>query len=395
MRKIVFLTGTRADYGKIKSILKVIHARNGMEVDIFVTGMHMLAQFGNTYAEVVKDGLGRVHCDEDYAYEPRMDMAIANVIRHFSRFVRKIEPDMIVVHGDRLDALAGAIVGAFNNIMVAHIEGGEVSGTIDESIRHAISKFAHIHFVANAEARQLLLHLGEKKESIHIIGSPDVDVMLGDSLPDIDKVKTHYTISFDQYAILLYHPVVTELERLPEQVEKLIKVLKGDQRNYVIIYPNNDPGNEIIRRAYEVAASHERFHLLPSMRFEYFLMLLKHAEFIIGNSSAGIREACVYGIPAIDIGSRQYSRCNLKKMKNVIHVEYEETELKNALGIINKCRHQQCHFGSGGSAEAFYSILENENTWMIPLQKYFIENTASSLSKVTFDKRYHNECSNV
>jgi UDP-N-acetylglucosamine 2-epimerase (hydrolysing) len=373
VKKLAFLSGTRADYGKLKPILKTIHERNGMVLHVFVTGMHMLEQFGNTYVEVVKDGLGQVFCDEDYRPEPRMDMALANVIRHFSRFVRVARPDMIVVHGDRLEALAGALVGAFNNILVAHIEGGEVSGTIDESIRHGVSKFAHLHFVANEEAEKRLIQLGEARENIYVIGSPDVDVMLSGNLPSLDEVRQCYDIPFAAYAILLYHPVVTEIERIPDQVKILLDALLASGRNYVVIYPNNDPGNEIIRRAYEGLSASGRFHVLPSMRFERFLTLLKNAEFIVGNSSAGIREACVYGTPAVDVGSRQRSRYNMKVLKNVFHVSHDRAEIIQAIADAPSRRHQCLHFGSGGSAEAFYEILQQDSVWRIPSQKHFLD----------------------
>ena len=374
MNKIAFLTGTRADYGKIKQILRVINERKMFKTHIFVTGMHMLEKFGNTASEVIADGFGEITCDEEYHYEPRMDMAISNVIRNFSHFVRDSAPNMVVVHGDRLDAIAGAIVAAFNNILVAHIEGGEISGTIDESIRHAVSKFAHLHFVANDEAKRRLIQLGEPERLIFPIGSPDIDVMVGDTLPSLAKVRERYEITFDDpYAILLYHPVVSEVESIGEYIETILTSLKRAAVNCVAIYPNNDPGNEMIREAYHRLAGDRHFRIIPSMRFEYFLTLLKNTQFIIGNSSAGVREACVYGVPAIDIGNRQAARYSPNILQNVLHVPHSDAAIVAAIESVDKHRHKCTYFGSGGSAEAFHDILTQPGIWDMSTQKQFID----------------------
>jgi UDP-N-acetylglucosamine 2-epimerase (hydrolysing) len=379
MKKIVLLTTTRADYGKIKPILRTLHQDKNMDVNVFVTGMHMLEKFGNTYLEVLEDNLGRIICDEDYHYESRMDISLANVIGAFSKFVRTIQPDMVIVHGDRLDAMAGAIVGAFNGFWVTHIEGGEISGTIDESIRHSISKLAHFHFVANEEAQKRLIQLGEPAQNVYIIGSPDVDIMLNDDLPSLKWTQDHYDIPFQIYGILLYHPVFTDLQYLSGYIKNILNVLKKSEKNYVVIYPNNDPGNEIIRRAYEELSCIGQFRIIPSMRFEAFLTLLRHADFMIGNSSAGIREACVYGVPVIDIGSRQTGRYNLAILKNVLHVNHNEFEIEAALQALPRHTQRSLYFGAGNSAEAFYHILQSNSFWTASKQKRFVDIAMDSI----------------
>jgi UDP-N-acetylglucosamine 2-epimerase (hydrolysing) len=153
---------------------------------------------------------------------------------------------MIIVHGDRVEALAGAIIGSFNNTLVTHIEGGEISGTIDELIRHAITKLSHIHFVSNKEAEKRLIQMGELKNSIFVIGSPDVDIMYSDNLPSIEETTEHYEIPFDDYSILIYHPVTTELETLGNDINEVVSATIESDRNYIVIYPNNDAGSDII-----------------------------------------------------------------------------------------------------------------------------------------------------
>ena len=189
MKKIMFLTGTRADYGKIKSVIKKLDDNNNFKTYIYVTGMHLNKKYGSTYKAIKKDGFKNIFLSRPIKENVTMDVALAENVIQFSEYVKKIKPDLILVHGDRLEALAGAIVGAFNNIYVAHIEGGEISGTIDESIRHAISKLSHFHFVSNRKAKERLIQMGENWNNIYVTGSPDIDIMLSDSLPMLEDVK--------------------------------------------------------------------------------------------------------------------------------------------------------------------------------------------------------------
>nr|WP_206513225.1 UDP-N-acetylglucosamine 2-epimerase [Vibrio alfacsensis] len=151
-----------------------------------------------------------------------MDIVLSKTIQGLSDYVQDLKPDMIVVHGDRVEALAGAIVGSLNNILVAHIEGGEVSGTIDELIRHSVSKMSHLHFVSNDFARKRLIQLGECESSIFVIGSPDLDIMKSKELPSLLDVKDRYDIDFDKYSILMYHPVTTALNELGENIHEVV-----------------------------------------------------------------------------------------------------------------------------------------------------------------------------
>ncbi|HSD13283.1 MAG TPA: UDP-N-acetylglucosamine 2-epimerase, partial [Flavobacterium sp.] len=177
MRKILFLTGTRADFGKIKSLIQILENHHDFEVFVFVTGMHLLKEYGYTLLEIERCGFSNVHTFENHTHETTMDLTLAKTIEGLSSYVKTCEPDMIVIHGDRVEALAGAIVGSLNNILVSHIEGGEVSGTIDEFIRHSTSKMSHVHFVSNQQAKKRLIQMGELSESVFTIGSPDVDIM--------------------------------------------------------------------------------------------------------------------------------------------------------------------------------------------------------------------------
>jgi UDP-N-acetylglucosamine 2-epimerase (hydrolysing) len=370
-KKILFLTGTRADFGKLKSLMLELKIDPMFELHVFVTGMHMLTKYGYTCEEVERVGFPNIFKYINQNTNDGMDNVLAKTIIGLSDYIREIQPDLMLVHGDRVEALAGASVGALNNVLTGHIEGGERSGTIDELIRHAVTKLSHVHFVANQAARQRLIQLGEREDAVHVIGSPDIDVMNSVTLPTLEEVRRHYQINFPNYAVLAFHPVTTELSTLRQQTREMINALKLSSYEYVAIYPNNDNGTEIIMDEYRRILKHPRFKLFPSMRFEYFLTLLKHAEFMIGNSSAGVREAPHFGVPAVNLGTRQTNRVqsslvvNADNSSNMIIAA-----IKQALSLP---RTPQSLFGDGNSAHHFREILAGDALWQLPKQKYFID----------------------
>lgn len=371
IRKLVFLSGTRADFGKMKSLMLKLQSNELFEVNVFVTGMHMLSRYGSTWDEVRKAGLKNIYRFINQNSNDSMDQVLAKTISGLSDYVKETTPDLLIVHGDRVEALAGAIVGSLNNIPVAHIEGGEVSGTVDELIRHAVSKLSHMHFVANDAARKRLVQLGESEDTIHVIGSPDIDVMNSKNLPDLSEVKRYYNFNFATYAILLFHPVTTEVEDLRRQTHELVDQVLASGLNYVVIYPNNDHGTEVILEEYVRFQGNHKIAMYPSMRFEYFLTLLKNAQFIIGNSSAGVREAPHFGVPAINLGSRQNNRV---KTDLVLNAALEKMEILQALSKVGELpRCAQALFGNGNSAESFCETLCRPATWAIGTQKYFVD----------------------
>ena len=367
-KKLIFVTGTRADWGKLKSL--ILKARDDdFEVYVFITGMHNHKKYGNTYLDVKRVKGVKFHRFNNESDENTMDLTVSKTIEGFSKYVEKINPDLVVVHGDRPEPLACAIVGSFKNILVSHIEGGEVSGTIDELIRHSISKLSHIHFVSNKSAKKRLIQMGENESSVFIIGSPDIDLMFSSKLPDIKDARDKYDIEFKKYSICLFHPVTTEIDFLKDQINCLTKSLIESNKNYIAIYPNNDLGSNLIIEKYKSISS-DKIKVLPSIRFEYFLTILKNADFIIGNSSAGIREAPYYSVNSINIGSRQNNRDTNKIINNV------DFNKKNILKIIDNLEKKQQtkpikNYGNGNSAELFTEILKLDKIWETSNQKLF------------------------
>ncbi len=372
-KKIVFLTGTRADFGKLKSLISILNNDAHFEVHLFVTGMHLDKKYGYTVHEIEKCGYPNIFKFENHDAAGLMDMTLAKTIVGFSEYARALNPDLIIVHGDRIEALAGASVGALNNFLVAHIEGGELSGTVDELIRHAVSKLSHVHFVANENARQRLIQMGEIASHVFVTGSPDLDVMLSPGLPSLEEAKEHYNIHFEKYAISMFHPVTTEIENLKEQAENYFNALDQSNFNYILIYPNNDKGADIILQQITKRIEAKNYLIFPSLRFEYFLSLLKNAQFIVGNSSAGIREAHYYGVPAINVGSRQTGRSN---HDSVMHTGNTTKEILHALQNIDQTfvtPSIDFEFGTGNSADLFLETLLREDFWQTSPQKLFAD----------------------
>jgi UDP-N-acetylglucosamine 2-epimerase (hydrolysing) len=372
IKKILFITGTRADFGKLKPLMNVVEKSKNFVCDIFVTGMHTLELYGNTYHEIIKSGFENVHIYRNQFKEEPMETILGNTILSLSKFVQVNTPDMIIVHGDRIETLAGVIVGALRNILTCHIEGGELSGTIDESLRHSISKLAHLHLVANAEAKNRLIQMGENKNSIFILGSPDIDIMISSNLPTLEIVKNKYKINFNKFSIVLFHSVTTEPENQKQHAEELAQALIKSNKNYIVIFPNNDTGSHHIIDEYNKLKLLQNFKVFPSIRFEFFLTLLKNSSFIIGNSSAGIREAPIFGIPSINIGSRQKNRYQHSSIINTICTKNEILH-----GINKATKYKQfapnMYFGNGKSSDLFLKILYDKNTWKTSKQKIFQE----------------------
>lgn len=378
-RKILFLTGTRADFGKLKPLIQSVDAAETLEAAVFITGMHTLSRYGYTLDEVyrslpehrLRDGTRSVYVYHNQVVGEPMERVLASTIEGLSRYLSEFTPDLIVVHGDRVEALAGAIVGALRNILVAHVEGGEVSGTVDELIRHAVTKMSHIHFVANDEASRRLLQLGERPETVHVIGSPDIDLMMSSTLPSLTEVKRYYDISFEEYGAIIFHPVTTDLVDTDRSAHAIVDAALESGRDHVVIYPNNDEGCELIFNAWKRLERNPRFKLLPSMRVEYFLVMLRNARYLLGNSSAGIRECPVFGVPAINVSTRQTGRAT---SPCILNVAGDRTQILAAMDSSwsNLERHApDLAFGTGNSAQLFLEAITKERFWQVSTQKLF------------------------
>jgi UDP-N-acetylglucosamine 2-epimerase (hydrolysing) len=367
-KSILFLSGTRADFGKVEPLAAATRDA-GFAVSFFVTGMHMLDRYGLTKVEVHRTpGVGVHEFLNQKAGDPQ-DVVLAKTVIGFSDFIREHTPDLVVIHGDRVEALACALVCATNYIRCAHIEGGEVSGTIDEIYRHCNSKLASDHFVSSDAAARRVMSLGEARARIHAIGSPELDFHARPSGVTMADVQARYDIPFIDFGICVFHPVTSETATMGAQASGLFGALDASGRNFVVIAPNNDPGSAEIFAAIDTLPA-ARFRVLPSMRFSYFSELMKNAAAMVGNSSTGVREAPFIGLPSLDIGTRQINRT---KAASVFFAEASDTDAIAAF-LHDQWGHRHLRdeaFGEGKAAARFVAILQEDAFWDAPLQKTF------------------------
>ncbi|HEX3589740.1 MAG TPA: UDP-N-acetylglucosamine 2-epimerase [Pseudonocardiaceae bacterium] len=376
-KDVLFVTGTRADFGKLRDIMLGVQDSRVLSARIVVTGMHLLRRYGYTVREIERAGLRRLHLIPNQVDGEPMALVLANTVQALTRLVHEERPAAIVVHGDRVEALAGALVGSLANVRVIHIEGGEVSGTIDDTIRHSVSKHAHVHLVANSGARHRLLQLGEEADRVFVVGSPEVDVLTSPDAPTLDMLKARYDIPFDRFGVFALHPVTTELDRTAAHTQAVVDAVLADGGNWVIIDPNNDEGCEQIRGQLDRMTG-ERFVRLPSMRFEFFVTLMRHADVMLGNSSSGVREAPVLGTPSVNVGTRQRRRATAASVRDV------PPDRDAVLAAIRAARALGRHpshtgFGEPGASRRIVRLLEGDEIWSSSLYKEFVDRDFTEL----------------
>ncbi len=365
MKKILVVTGTRADYGIYYPILNAIQNERDYQLELLVTSMHLSPEFGSTIEEIKKDGFSIVATVDNLlqgSNHANMAKSIALAILGMTQAFENNRPDFVVVLGDRGEMLAATIAASHMNIPVIHFHGGEVSGTIDESVRHAISKLSHIHMVATEGSKQRLLQMGEDSWRIHVVGAPRIETIQNTILPSFDEVKRKYELDTNEYYLFVYHPVTTETSNLEKEMDNIFEVLLESKEDIICILPNSDAGQDIINSYYSKLSSHEKFHFVKNFNQLDYLTVLKNAKVMIGNSSSGIIEAASFKIPVINIGTRQNGR---ERSKNTIDVNADYDEIKEALKRINSLdftnvvRDAENIYGKGNTSENFLQIIES------------------------------------
>lgn len=365
MRKICVITGTRANYGRLKTVMNAIMEHEELQLKLIVTGMHLVQEFGYTITEIEKDG---------YFIDARVDMHLSNDtgagmckslglgLIGMTQAIEQIDPDMILILGDRDEDLAGAIIGAHMNIPVAHIHGGEVTGTIDESIRHATTKFSHIHFAATEESKERLLKLGELREYVFNVGSPGLDSILNRKYKTKEEIFNKFKLDVSKKLIIVaQHPVTTQRDEASYQMEQTMEAVKEIEEQTILIYPNSDAGGRDMISVISKYESLDFIHTYRNINFEDYLNLLKYADVMIGNSSSGIMEAPSYKLPVINLGIRQNGR---QQADNVLNVEHDKILIKNAIEkslydnyFINQVNNCINPYGDGKTGERIADIL--------------------------------------
>jgi len=375
-RKILYISGTRADYGLMRSVLSAIHHHPAMELHIAVTGMHIMPEFGYTLEEIKKDGYSCHVINVTNLEDTTGSMAvfIGLFIQEFVALVKNLKPDIILVLGDRGEMLGGAVVGAYMGIPVAHVHGGEVTSTADENARHAITKLSHIHLPATEESAQRIIKMGEDPHHVFVVGAPGLDQIL-----NIQSVSPKETI--DRYhidpripiIIVLQHPVPLEPGEPAYQMEQTMQAVCDLDCQILVIYPNADAGGRAMIEVIKKYESHKNIRTFPSLGHKDFLILLKLSSVLVGNSSSGIIEAPSFGVPVVNIGSRQKGR---QKGENIIDTGYDTHEIAKAVDralkdndFKRKVKTANNPYGVGDSSGKIVEILKNIEITPALLQK--------------------------
>jgi len=330
-RKILYITGTRADYGLMKSVLREIENHPKLELEVIATGMHLMPEFGMTINEIKKDGF-KIH-EIAATYEQDNKQSMANFVGKFIQLltdkVKKIKPDIIMVLGDRGEMLAGAIVGTYLTIPVAHMHGGDISSTVDEIVRHAITKLAHIHFPATEKSAERIIKMGEDPSNVFVVGAPGLDIILNENLIEPTKLSEKYNLDLSEPILLvIQHPVTTEVEDAPTQIRETLEAISELRYQTILIYPNADAGG---RNMIKVIKEYEKYpfiKIFKNIPYKEYLSLMNIVGVMVGNSSSGIIEAPSFGLPVVNIGTRQEGR---QRAENVIDVDYDKEQIKAAI----------------------------------------------------------------
>lgn len=339
MRKICFVTGSRAEYGLLSGLMKAVKNDPELEIQIVATNMHLSPEFGLTYREIEKDG---------FTIDKKVEMLLSSDtpagttksvglgLIGFADAFDDLNPDLIVILGDRYEMIAVASAALFHKIPIAHLHGGEITeGAYDDCIRHAISKMSHLHFTSTEAYRNRIIQLGEQPERVFNVGAIGIENIK--HIPVMSKEELDASLNFkmgDKCIIVTYHPVTLEENSAEQQSEALLSAL-DTLENYKIIftYPNSDTnGRVIIEKINEYVAAHpENAKAWPSLGLKRYLSTMHFVTAAVGNSSSGIIEVPSFGIPTLNIGDRQKGRI---VAESVLNCEATEAAIKEGLNII-------------------------------------------------------------
>ncbi len=366
MRKIAVVTGTRAEYGYLKPLMDAIKKDGDLKLIPMVTGMHLLSDFGNTYKIVENDFPNVVKILMDLSGDNLQDMAnyLSSGIKNFAEFFVKNSPDIVVVLGDRSESLATALACMYLNIPIAHINGGDISGgMIDESIRHAITKIAHIHLVHTEENAERVQRMGEDKKRIFVVGALTLDTILNEDLPSKVEIFKKYNLNPEKITFLVVeHPITTLKDKGYSHMRELLLALDEAKQQVIMIYPNCDSGSKELIKLISKYENKDYMNVFKSLLHKDYLSLMKSADLMIGNSSSGIIEAPSFKIPVINIGERQQGR---SRIENIIDVEPEKNKILDAIyfalnnkDFLKKVKLCNNKYGDGRASQKIVKILK-------------------------------------
>lgn len=347
MKKICVVTGTRAEYGLLKPLIKRIEEDAGVELQLVVTGMHLSPEFGLTYKEIEEDGYTITDKNEmllssDTPNGITKSIGLATI--GFADIFTRIQPDIVVLLGDRFETYAAATSAMIHRIPIAHIHGGELTeGVIDESIRHSITKMSMLHFVTTEEYRKRVIQMGEQKERVFNVGALGVENIKSQLLMTKEELEHSIGFSLDRpFVLVTYHPVTLENATAGKQFENLLHALSEiGKYNVIFTKANADTEGRVINHLIDefVKQNEKSTTAFTSLGMKRYLSAMKYAEMVIGNSSSGLLEAPTFQIPTINIGIRQQGRV---KADSVIDCGYSKENIKDAIQKAEQMKNSGC-----------------------------------------------------
>lgn len=376
--KIICLTGTRADYPRVKPVLKELVKVKKFDVNLYVTGQHVEKLFGYTINEIKRDKFKilrkyRIFNNDDTIVG--MNSAFQKCLKFTSEYLKVDRPDLFLLTVDRIETLAAATAAFTLNIPIAHIQGGEVTGTMDETIRHSVTKMSHLHFAATQLSKKRIINMGENKMNVYNVGCPYVETINSTRYFSLEQINNILGANIKKkFALFTQHGVTSEEKKNIPNLKRTINALKKIKNLDVIsIFSNADTGG---RKINNILKKDTKFHVFKNLNEKIYLSLMKNCTFMIGNSSAGIREAGSFAIPVINVGTRQNYR---EKGLNVIDVPYNTAQITKA---IKKCLYETKFLKK---IKKVKNIYEGKNTSInivkiikkkignIDIQKHFID----------------------
>ncbi len=375
IRKICVFVGSRANYSSIKSAMVAINEHPNLELQLVLGASALLDRYGLVSELIKADGFkvsGEVYMLLEGETPTTMAKSTGIGLMELPTVFERLQPDIVLTVGDRFETMATTIAASYMNIPVAHTMGGEVTGTIDESIRHAVTKFAHIHFPATKDAKDRIIKLGEREEDVYVVGCPRIDLV--DEVLNNKKINESFMnkgigskIDINKpFLLVSQHPVTTEYGNGESQIEITLNAVRKTGYPSIVLWPNADAGSDDIARGirkYRLKNSNDNMHLFKNLPVNVYIQLMSKTLCLVGNSSSGIREAAFIGTPVVNIGSRQVMR---ERGKNVIDASYNEIEILEAIKkqIKNGAYPKESIYGDGNAGVKIANIL-SKCTWNI------------------------------
>ena len=367
-RKVCVVVNSRANYGRIKSVLRAIQNHSDLDLTLIAGASALLWRFGNVAEQIREDGFrvdaviySIIEGENPTTMAKSTGMGIMELATQFEN----IKPDIAITVADRFETMATAIAASYMNIPLAHTQGGEVTGSIDESVRHAITKLAHIHFPATAQARDNIIRMGEDPAKVFLTGCPAIDIVADlDLTPPDDLLLQYGGVGPDldihkPYLMVLQHPVTTEFGSGMAQINETLQAIKAMHMQTIWLWPNVDAGSDEISKGLRMFREKEKpdyVHFYRNFSVEHYAQLIGNCACLIGNSSSGIREGSFLGVPDVNIGTRQTSR---EQADNCINTDYNHQEIEDAIRhhIKNGRFPSDTLYGDGQAGDRIADIL--------------------------------------